>query len=346
MEQGYQGYVKKKRLWLLALLAGVVALSLWATTLGSSGLGISQVVGALFGQEQASVQAVVWNIRLPRIVTALVVGAGLAAAGCVMQSVLKNPIADTSTLGVSHGAAFGASFAILCLGAGAQGSAGVAIYHPATVSLCAFLGAMGVTAVLLVLSRFRRITPETMVLCGVALSSLFSGGTTLLQYFADDTQLAAVVFWTFGDLGRTSWQEVGIMAALAAVALVFFYLNRWNYNALKSGAGVAHSLGVPVDRLRVVSMVVCALTAAAMVSFVGILHFVGLIAPHLMRRLVGEDDRYLLPASALCGAALLLVADTVARMVLSPVILPIGAVTSFCGAPVFLYLLCKGRDRG
>jgi iron complex transport system permease protein len=199
--------------------------------------------------------------------------------------------------------------------------------------------------VVLGLSRLKKVTPQMLILSGVALSSLFSGGTTLLQYFADDVKVAAVVFWTFGSLSSTSWREILIMAIVVVLALTYFLFNRWNYNALQSGEATAKGLGVNTDRLLLGSMVVCSLTSSVIVSYIGIINFIGLVAPHLMRRVVGSDYRYLLPASALMGSCLLLLSDTVARLAVQPIILPIGAITSFLGAPLFLYLIFKGGKR-
>ena len=199
------------------------------------------------------------------------------------------------------------------------------------------------TFVVIAISRFKKsIGPGGLVLAGTALSSLFAGGSTLLQYFADETKLGAVVFWTFGDLGGSSWWEIGFLAAVFAASMLFFLLNRWNYNAMEGGADTAKSLGVNTRRVMLWSMVICSLTASISVSFVGIISFVGLIAPHIMRRFVGNDYRYLVPCSAVAGALLLVLADTFARTVIAPVILPIGAITSFLGGPVFLMLLFKG----
>lgn len=204
---------------------------------------------------------------------------------------------------------------------------------------------MAVSLLILALSRLRSVSAEAMVLSGVALSSLFSGASTLLQYFADEVQLASVVFWTFGDLGRTTWRDVGIMAAVVLGTFVYFFLCRWDYNALSGGEQTAMSLGVRVDRLRLVNVLLCSLTASVVVSYVGVINFIGLVAPHLARRLVGGNYCVLLPASALTGAALLVLGDLAARQILSPVVLPIGAITSFLGAPLFLYLLFKGGKR-
>lgn len=340
----YTGYVRFKVLVivLLGLLSLITAFV--AVTAGSSGLTLGDVIAVLFGRGTKQASTIVLGIRLPRVATAVVGGVGLAAVGCVMQSILRNPLASDSTLGVSQGAAFGASFAIIVMGAGMQNqtSDAVTFTNPYLISACAFAGSMLSTLIVLGLSRFKRITPESMILAGVALSALFSGGTTLLQYFAADVKLAAVVFWTFGDLGRTSWREIAVMAGVVAAALVYFAFNRWNYNALQSGEQSAKSLGVNTERTRLAGMIVCSLTASVIVSFVGIINFVGLIAPHALRKIVGGDYRFLLPASALIGTLMLLLSDTAARLVVAPVILPIGAITSFLGAPLFLYLLYKG----
>ena len=329
----------------MVILTVVIALA--AITFGSSGLTLRQVAMALLGQGEKQANIIVLHLRLPRTVTALVAGIGLALVGCVMQSILRNPLASSSTLGVSQGAAFGAAFAIIVLDAGMQSQTldGIAIANPYMTSVCAFVGSMLSTLVILGLSRFKRLSPQTMILSGVALSSLFSGGTTLLQYFAEDVKVAAVVFWTFGSLGSTSWREIAIMAAVVGAAMVYFLANRWNFNALQSGEATAKALGVNTDRLLLASMVICSLTASVIVSYIGIINFIGLIAPHLMRRVIGSDYRYLLPASACMGAILLLLSDTVARLAVQPVVLPIGAITSFLGAPLFLYLIFKGGKR-
>ena len=346
-QKSYTDYIRFKRLFLLILLVMTAVIALVAITCGSSGLSIGEVIRTLLGQGQEKSKIIVFNLRLPRTATAIVAGLGLAVVGCVMQSVLQNPLASSSTLGVSQGAAFGAAFAIIVLDAGLQSQTldGVAIMNPYTTSLCAFVCSMLTTMVVLGLSRLKKVTPQMLILSGVALSSLFSGGTTLLQYFADDVKVAAVVFWTFGSLSSTSWREILIMAIVVVLALIYFLFNRWNYNALQSGEATAKGLGVNTDRLLLGSMVVCSLTSSVIVSYIGIINFIGLVAPHLMRRVVGSDYRYLLPASALMGSCLLLLSDTVARLAVQPIILPIGAITSFLGAPLFLYLIFKGGKR-
>lgn len=339
----YNGYIHFKKIFILLLGAVTGLLALLAISAGSADLSLKDVIMTLLGWGSKQSSIVVFNLRMPRIVTAIVAGIGLATVGCAMQSILRNPLASASTLGIAQGAAFGASFAIIVLGAGMQNQTldGITILNPYLVSICAFVSAMMSTLIVLGLSHYNKVSPEAMVLSGVALSTLFSGATTLLQYFAEDVKVAAVVFWTFGDLGRTSWREVLVMFIMVVVALIYFIFNRWNYNALQSGEETAKGLGVNVDSMRISGMLICSLTASTIVSFVGIINFIGLIAPHLVRRCIGSDYRYLLPSSALMGALLLLLSDTVARLVVSPIILPICAITSFLGAPLFLYLLFK-----
>ena len=349
LKNSYRRYIRRKWLVLSVLVVILLACVVVSISVGSSGLTIPEILTALLGKGTQQTHAIVWNIRMPRIVTGIVVGAALALAGCVMQNVLRNPLASSSTLGVSQGASFGAAFAIVCLDAGAQvnastsAAAAISISNPYIVTLCAFIGGFLTTVVILGLSRVAKVSPATMVLAGVALSSLFSGGTTIVQYFADDVKVASVVYWTFGDLGRANWREIGLIFAITAVSLLYFLCNRWNFNAMESGADTAKSLGVPVDRLILLSMTLCSLMAAVSTAFVGCISFIGLISPHMVRRFVGNDYRFLIPASALTGAILLVLSELTSRIIVAPSILPIGALTSFLGAPMFLYMIFKGK---
>ena len=317
------------------LLVVTVLLSLRA---GSYETPVIQLIKGIFGAaDDHKINLVVQRNRLPRICTAILAGGGLGLAGCILQAVLRNPLASASTLGVSQGATFGAAFAIVVLGMGSTAGFGI--------PLCAFVGSIAVALVILALSRFRQVTPEGMVLAGVAISSMFTGATTLMQYFADEVELSTLIFWTFGDLGSTGWQDLGTMAVMVAVLCVYCVLHRWDYNALLSGEETAVSLGVNVKRLTLVNMLLCCLSSSVIVSNVGLISFIGLVAPHIVRMAVGNNHVYLIPGSVLGGATLLLLGDLLARTVISPVILPIGAITSFLGGPLFLYLLFKGGKK-
>lgn len=345
--RSYGRYIRYKRFVISFVAVIVLVLTVASIMVGSADLSVLDVLAALIGQGDSNNLIVVWNLRMPRVLTALVGGAALALAGCAFQSVLRNPLASASTLGISQGAAFGAAVAIILLGAGGTVvHEGVSFAsNPFITVICAFVGAMASTLAILGLSRFREMNAQSIILAGVALSAMFTGGTALIQYFAEDSQVAAVVFWTFGDLGRVSYRELAIMGGVTLVGAVFFFFNRWNFNAMDSGEASAHGLGVNVGRTRLVSMFVAAAAASSVIAFCGVINFIGLVAPHIMRRFLGADYRYLLPASALAGAGLLLLSDLVARTVMAPLILPISAITALIGAPVFLFLLFKGVGR-
>ena len=269
---------------------------------------------------------------MPRICTAIVAGAGLGLSGCILQAILHNPLASASTLGVSQGATFGAAFAIITLNL----TGGVGI------SLWSFLGSIAVAAVILGLSRLKQVSAEGIVLAGVAISSMLGGATTLIQYFANEIQLANLVFWTFGDLGSTDWGELRAMTVMVLILIAYCVSHRWDYNALLSGEETAISLGIHVQRLTLTNMILCCLTCSVIVSRVGLINFIGLVAPHIVRMVVGNNHVYLIPGSVLAGATLLLLGDLLARVAIMPIILPIGAITAFLGGPLFLYLLFKG----
>jgi iron complex transport system permease protein len=292
--------------------------------------------------------SIIWNIRLPQALAAIVAGAGLSIAGVVMQSILRNPLGSPFTLGISNAGAFGAAVSVIILGTGKMQSTvadAVIINNPYLTTMVAFFFCLLATGIILLISRIRRASPEVMVLAGVALSSLFTAGTMFLQYFADDTQLAAVVFWTFGDVGRANWIELEIMTGVVLFAVIFFIANCWNYNAMDAGDETAKSLGVNVERIRLIGMVIAALVSAVIVAFLGVIGFVGLICPHMVRRVIGDDQRYLIPGSTLLGGILLLVSDTAARLIVAPYVLPVSVLTAFMGAPTFIYLLLKGYRR-
>lgn len=344
--ESYNKYIKRKVFIILLTVLLTLAISIYAINAGSAGLSVYDVMKTILGKGEERFQIIVWNIRMPRILSAIVAGIGLSVAGCVTQSILRNSLASPFTLGISQGAAFGAAVAIIVFGADSTTNPdSVIVNNPYLVVFFAFLGSMASTIVVLMLAKSFRVTPEAMVLAGVALGSLFSAVTMILQYFADDVRVASVVFWTFGDIGRVSWKDLGIMSVVVGISLIYFMFNRWNYNALDSGEETAKGLGVDVEKVRLLGMFVSSLIAAVITSFVGIIGFIGLVAPHIMRRLIGGDHRFLIPASSVMGGLILLASDTLGRTIISPVVLPVGAITSFLGAPIFLYVLSRGYKR-
>ncbi len=318
----------------LVLLTVFLLLSiLLSLRAGSYNTPVTELIKGIFGKSaDKKINLVVQNNRMPRICTAIIAGAGLGLAGCILQAILHNPLASASTLGVSQGATFGAAFAIVVMNM--TGAIGISVYS--------FLGSIAVAIVILGLSRFKQVSAEGIVLAGVAISSMLSGATTLIQYFANEIQLTSLVFWTFGDLGSTGWEDLRPMGIMVLILLVYCFAHRWDYNALLNGEETAVSLGIHVQRLTLTNMVLCCLTCSIIVSNVGLINFIGLVAPHIVRMVVGNNHVYLIPGSILAGAALLLLGDLIARVAIMPIVLPIGAITSFLGGPLFLYLLFKG----
>lgn len=343
----YIKQTKRKKILIIGITFLTIVLALYSLNKGAVQTTPKDFLGLFFGAEEGVSNIVFWNIRLPRILSAIIAGFGLALAGCVMQTSLRNPLASPATLGISSAAVFGANIAIVFFGGGAirNSTEAILIHNPYIVTLFAFGFSTIAMFFILGLARLKGFSPESVILAGVAFSSLFSAGSTLIQYFAEDFQIAAMVFWTFGDLGRISWEELKILAICTALASFYFLTKRWDFNAIDSGEDSARSLGVEVDKLRFGAMLVASLVTAVTVSFMGIIGFVGLVAPQMMRRIIGNDHRFLIPASSLTGSALLLISDTLARTIISPIVLPVGAITSFFGAPLFLFLLMRGYSK-
>ncbi|MCD6524388.1 MAG: iron ABC transporter permease [Thermococcus sp.] len=342
----YERYVATRIAAGISLLILIFLVSVFSISHGGYSLSMEEVFRALVGGGDYRAHMVIWNIRLPRVLAGILVGASLAISGAVMQGFLRNPLASPFTMGVSHGAMFGASIAIL-LGAGYSESSGrIFVDNPYSVVPFAFLGAMSAATTILLLARLKGLSPEAIILSGIAMSSLFTALTTLVQYFADELQLAAMVYWSFGDLGRATWREDLILGASFVLVFAYFVMKRWDLNASALGDEVAKSVGVEVERTRIISTFLATFLTAVSVSFVGVIGFVGLVAPHAVRLLFGGDYRFLIPLSALIGALLLLTADTVARLLFSPIVLPVGVVTSFLGAPMFIYLLVRMEGGG
>jgi len=322
----------RRRLFLPAGFIVVIFLvAVCAISKGAYDISLHEIFKVLTGTAEPASRVVITHIRLPRVIAAVVCGWGLSLSGLTLQSLLKNPLASPSTLGISQGAAFGAAVAIVVFGA-----------EMILVTVFAFVGAIMAAVLILTMSVLRRLSSEAVILAGVALSSLFVSATILIQYLASETQLAKVVFWTFGDVARSSWTEIGLMAATVVFASLCSIALQWDLNALTAGEEAAKGLGVHVERIRVIGILAAALVAALVTAFHGVIAFVGLIAPHMARRLVGDDHRLLIPLSSVFGALLLLTADTFGRTFIGSGTLPVGVLTSFLGAPIFLYLLIRG----
>ncbi|MBF0450436.1 MAG: iron ABC transporter permease [Candidatus Magnetomorum sp.] len=347
--QEYKQYIGKKITYIIIGISLSIVLLIISISLGAVSIPITEVLYTLVGKTiSTKSDIIIWNIRLPQSLTAIVAGAGLAVSGVVMQSVLRNPLASPITLGLSHAAAFGAAFSVMFLKTGvmkASGPGAIIISNPYTTTLSAFVFCLISTGVVLIISSLRRTSPEVMVLSGVAMGWIFMAATLFLQFFADDIQLASMVFWTFGDTARASWSELALISSVLLVSMVYFFFNRWNYNAIDAGDETAKGLGVNVKRVRIAGMLVASVMTSIIVALLGIIGFIGLVCPHMTRRLIGDDHRFLIPGSCIAGSILLISSDTTARLLIAPHTLPVAIITSFLGAPVFIYLIVKGYRR-
>ena len=336
----------KKIAIILILLALVFLFFVVSVFVGSGTLSFKEVFLAIFNKGSETARLIVRRIRFPRVIAALIAGGGLAVSGLVMQTVLKNPLASPTTLGVSNAAVFGANFAIIVVGAGAFHSthgSWLSISNPYLVSTFSFLSAIIAAGSILLLARLKNLNTSAIVLAGVAVSAIFQAGTTLIQYFASDTQVASAVYWTFGDLGRASYKTDLIMFIVVSVSTLFFFLKRWDFSAMSGGIAYAKTLGVNTRFMTIMSLLLASLITSVTVSFLGIIGFVGLTAPQFMKRIVGDDYRYLLPSSFLAGALLLLISDILGRLPIFGTSVPVGVVTSLIGGPVFLAILLRRK---
>ena len=343
----YAGITRKRRLFIASLFPVLLALVIWATMTGAAHLSADTVISAVLDRfvpnhfdVSKTNRIIVWELRLPPIAMAILIGIALAAAGCVLQSILDNPLASPFTLGISSGAGFGAALAIAFHATALF--AGLVPYDY-LVAAYAFLGALFTCFLIYVIGRVKGASTGTLVLAGIAVSYFFSSSLALIQYVVNEDVLRSIVFWMFGSFMTTTWEQVTIIFFAVAAILPIIYLSSWKLTALRTGEASAEALGVDMKRLRLFMLFCASLLAAVAVCFTGVIGFVGLVAPHVARIIVGDDHRFLLPAACLVGPILLVGAHIVSLTVIAPFILPVGVVTSFIGVPFFLILVLSKR---
>ncbi len=288
-------------------------------------------------QSSDALRVIVWNIRLPVALMAIVVGVSLALAGAEMQTILNNPLADPFTLGISSAASVGAALAIT-LGVGI-----VPFADTLLVTGNAFLLALAASLIIWGVSRLRGVSVQTLVLMGIAIMFFFNAMLGLMQYVASPEALQQLVFWSLGSLGKASWGKVGLATLALCVTLPVFLHAGWRLTALRLGDLHAQAMGIDVARLRLRILLCCSLLAATAVAFVGTIGFVGLVGPHIARLLVGEDQRVFLPMSALSGALIMSVTSILSKTLVPGILLPIGLLTALIGLPFFVSLILRSR---
>ena len=341
---------KRNKLVIIAMLISVIVFSIACLFAGSSNMSFSDALNALAGKGTAANVRIIWKIRVPRVLAALIAGAGLSVSGLIMQTTLNNSMASPSTLGVSNAAVFGANLSIIAF-AGGFLSTGNNLSNfdvganPYATSVLAFIFSTLSVLLILGLCTVRSFSPNVVVLSGMAIGSVWTAATTILQFYATDVGLSAAVTWSFGDLGRATYRTVLIMLAAVWVGTTFFRLMAWKYNALLSGEATAKTMGVNVEGLRFASLLLASVITAVCVSFLGIIGFVGIICPHVTKKLLGQDHRVTIPASCLLGSLLLLLADTLSRSVGGGSALPVGAITSLLGAPFFIAIIFSRKEK-
>lgn len=337
--QTYQQQTRRKLLWLALLVLALATSVVMDVGYGPLQLAPLDVLKALWQPGAVGVQlrTVVWELRLPMALMAVLSGAALALAGAQMQTILDNPLASPFTLGLSAAASFGASLAI-ALGVGILPWLG-AYLVPANAFFMAMLSAV----LIHLLSTRRGVGKETIVLFGLALAFVFQALLAVVQFFSSDQAVASVVFWSLGSLTKSSWPKLALVAAAIAVSLPFFIYNAWRMTALRLGDEKARSLGVSVAKIRFQVLMLVSFLAACSVASVGTIGFIGLVAPHIARMLVGEDQRFFMPASMVCGALVLSLSALLSRWVLPGAIFPIGVITTLIGIPFFLALVLDRR---
>ncbi|MEU6497768.1 iron ABC transporter permease [Streptomyces sp. NPDC046984] len=331
-----------------ALGAALILVALGSAALGQYGIGFGDVATSVLHRLSGPLglghpigdpfaESTLWQIRMPRVVMSLLVGAVLATAGALMQGVFGNPLAEPGVVGVSAGSALGAAFVI---------AAGIDILGQFTVPAAAFLAGLAAVLLVYLLSRSGgRTEVVTLVLTGIAINAVAGAGLAFCMFFGSQTARDQIVFWQLGSLNGSRWTYVGSVAPFAAIGLVGACMMARRLDLLSLGDRAARHLGVNVERLRVTAIVLIAIMVAAAVAFSGIIGFIGLVVPHLMRMAIGPGHRVLIPASMLGGAVLLATADVVARTAIAYADLPIGMLTALVGGPFFFWLLRTTRAR-
>ena len=337
--EDYRRYIARKILFILiCVIIAIVTVGL-TLTYGPFDIGFFETYDILFHHLINDIQdeikdSVIWDMRLPRIAAGLIAGAGLAVAGATMQSVLKNPLADPYTTGISSGALFGASLSIAFGVQIMSGQYGTIIN--------AFVFSLIPTMVIVGISKLRNSSPTTMVMAGIAVMYIFNSITTVVKLWADPNALSDLYRWQVGSLANIHWEDLPLMFTLTVVGSAILFVISKKLNILAMGDDTAKSMGIDADNLRVICLVIVALITASIVSFTGLIGFVGLVVPHIVRLFVGSDNRFTIPASLVFGSAFLVICDQIGRA-LFKFSLEVGVVTAFIGGPMFLYLILRRR---
>lgn len=345
LKKEYFSVNTRKRILIFGLLGGVALAILWSLNVGPAGVDLRTVWAVLcdlFEHNDALTngeRVIVLRVRIPRIAASILVGILLANSGLLMQGIFQNPLVSPYTLGVSNGAAFGASVAIVLSAGFSSITAGNNL-----VSVFAFGFAALTMYLVQMIGKLAKDTTKSLLLAGVAISHLFSSLVSFIKYVVDIEKLPELVFWQMGSVSDATWPQIGLMLAVVIVSLIVMTVYAWDLNVMSTGEESAISLGVNYRHLRRIAFLFSTLMTGVAVAFAGTIGFVGMVAPHVARMLVGNDYRYTIPTASICGALLLLVADSISRMLVTAIALPIGVITSLIGVPFFIWLIVHKRQ--
>ncbi|WP_406657662.1 iron ABC transporter permease [Methanolobus sp. ZRKC2] len=335
----YGAIVKQKYLYFIFFAIMVFLAFLIDISVGSASLSVNDVFTTIISPNinNPTANVIVWDFRLPKALMAILIGASLSVAGAEVQTILDNPLASPYTLGISAAAGFGAALALVF------GFNSIVLGSNVFVSTSAFILSLIAFMTIFLVAKRKTASKEVIVLAGIALLFLFQALISLLQYTSTDEQLQKIVFWLFGSLEKSSWGTVSVCLTILLIALPLLAIDFWKLTALKLGDEKAKSLGINVEKLRLKVLLYVSILTASAVSFVGMIGFVGLVPPHIARILVGEDQRYFVPLSALLGSLFLSLASIGSKIICEKGVFPIGIATSIIGVPFFLSLILMKR---
>lgn len=336
----YNNMVRGKITVLLLILISLSVLLILDIATGPASISFSKVLSTIIYPQHQSDQIIqiIWKIRLPIAIMAVLVGSSLGIAGAEMQTILNNPLASPYTLGISSAASFGAALGILM-----EGKSLIPVNDYLIIPANAFIFSMIACFFVYAIAKLKSGASSIIVLAGVAINLLFNSLVSFLQYSAADTQLSSIVFWMFGSLQSATWTKVLILFIVLCLCVPIFIIDSWKLTALKLGDTRAKGMGIDVEKLRLRTLILVSIITAASVCFVGTIGFIGLAAPHIARSFVGEDQRFYLPASALAGALILSFSSVLSKNLIPGTIFPVGITTSFIGIPFLLSIILKER---
>jgi len=335
----------RNRMWkfvfVFICLIAIILVAGYTVTIGSVAISFVEAYETIWNHITGNIvntrfDYVIWDLRMPRVIGGIFAGAGLAVCGVVMQNALKNPLADPYTTGVSSGGSLGATLTVTLLGAGLGSTTGV---------IGAFVFALIPVGLMILITKMKDASPTTMIMAGIGIMYVFNAITTMLMMSAEAQTMQAIYNWQVGTLDILKWDHIPVLVIISIVGIIISMFISGKLNVLATGDESAKAMGINADSLRVWCLILVGIVSAAIVSFTGLIGFVGLVAPHITRLFIGSDNKFLIPAAAVFGGMLMIVADAIGRVILFPEVIQVGVIMAFIGGPVFLALLLGSKRK-